>query len=77
MIAERNPPKGLENRVLHVDPEREAAVQELLDRRQVFFHRAIRLIERQPGHLLEFGVRAGLDLARAQLVEELPQRRAC
>ena len=73
----KEPAEGLEDCVLHIDPERQATVQELLDRRQVFFHRAIRLIERQPGHLLEFRVGTGFDLARPQLVEELPQRRPC
>ncbi|ARU03147.1 hypothetical protein LOKVESSMR4R_03924 (plasmid) [Yoonia vestfoldensis] len=71
------PAEGLEDRVLHVDAEREATIQELLDRRQGLFHRAIRFIERQPSHLLEFRIGAGLDLTRTQLVEELAQRSAC
>ena len=66
----------LEQPVLRRDPEREAAVQERGDRRQVLPERAVPVGEVEAGHLLEETERAPGDPAGMEVGVEAPERRA-
>ncbi len=67
--------EGDEEQVLHRDPERQDAVQELRDRRQFLAQRAVLVDEIEPGRVLEIAERAALDLPGVKQLVELAQCR--
>jgi hypothetical protein len=67
--------EGDEEQVLHRDPERQDAVQEPRDRRQLFPERAVLVDEIEAGSVLQRGQRAAVDFPGVKQLVELPQCR--
>ena len=65
--------EGGEERVLHRDPERQDAVQELRDRRQLFLERTVLVDKIETGRVLKIAERAALDLPGIKQLVELAQ----
>ena len=64
-----------EQRVLQIDAQRQHAVQELRDRRQFLFERAVLVDKIEAGALLKIRQRTAVNLPGVKQLVELAQRR--